>query len=267
MLAISPERGKGLAILWRGKLFMLDAWLVVVPARLKSERLPEKPLQDLGGVPLIVRVVRNLAPLEALGARVIVATDAEKIVAACTSHRVRAVMTNPAHQSGTDRCAEACMSLRNRPFVMNVQGDEPFVSTKDLERLAVAMEKQPEADIGTLVYENRDAAIAADPNVVKAVRRADGFAAYFSRAALPYQRDAKPPLPTVFWQHIGIYAFRRDKLLAFGKLPPSPWEQSEKLEQLRALEHGWRIWLEPATHLSRGIDTPADIEAARAKIK
>lgn len=246
---------------------MLAAWLVVVPARLLSERLPEKPLQDLGGFPLIVRVVRNLAPLEALGAKVIVATDAEKIVAACTAHRIRAVMTSPSHQSGTDRAAEAALSARDRPYVMNVQGDEPFVATKDLQRLALAMEAHQDADIGTLVYENRDAAIAADPNVVKAVRRADGYAAYFSRAPVPYRRDAQPPLPAVFWQHIGIYAFRREQLLAFGKLPASALEQSEKLEQLRAIENGWRLWLEPATHLSRGIDTPADLEAARATFK
>jgi 3-deoxy-manno-octulosonate cytidylyltransferase (CMP-KDO synthetase) len=244
----------------------LAGWLVVVPARLKSERLPEKPLQDLGGLPLIVRVARNLAPLAAAGAEVVVATDAEKISSICAAHGIKAVMTDVAHQSGTDRCAEVAAKFSDHPYVMNVQGDEPFVSIEDLRRLAAAMRRQATIDIGTLVYENRDPVLAADPNVVKAVRRADGTALYFSRAPIPFRRDANPPLPATYWQHIGIYAFKRERLLAFVKLPPSLLEQSEKLEQLRALEQGWRLWLEPATHWSRGIDTPADLEAARAKI-
>jgi len=244
----------------------LAGWLVVVPARLKSERLPEKPLQDLGGLPLVVRVVQNLGPLVALGAKVVVATDAEKIISVCQRHGIEAVMTDVAHQSGTDRCAEVATKFPELPFVLNVQGDEPFVAIADLQRLTAAMQKDQSIDIGTLVYENRDAKAAADPNVVKAVRRGDGLALYFSRAAIPFRRDAVPPLPAVFWQHIGIYAFRRARLMDFVTLPPSPLEQSEKLEQLRALEQGWRLWLEPASHLSRGIDTPADLEAARARI-
>lgn len=243
----------------------LKDWLVVVPARLKSERLPKKPLADLGGMPMIVRVVKNLAPLSHLGAEIIVATDADEVVQACKGHQLAVVMTDPRHASGTDRAAEVALKSA-APYILNVQGDEPFVDTDDLKALMVSFMREPQADMGTLVYESSDQVLAGDPNAVKAVRSTAGFALYFSRASLPYNRDKMTNLPDRFWHHLGVYAFRRDRLADFVKLGPSTLERQEKLEQLRALEAGWRIWLEPARHFSRGIDTIHDLEAARARL-
>jgi 3-deoxy-manno-octulosonate cytidylyltransferase (CMP-KDO synthetase) len=244
----------------------LTQWLFVVPARLGSERLPRKPLVDLAGKPLVVRVAENLAPLVKRGAALVVATDSSEVLSVCQTHGVKAVMTRPDHPSGTDRTAEAALP-EHRPYVMNVQGDEPFVDPEDLLGLASAMEARADADIGTLVYQSRDAKLAADPNAVKALRRLDGYALYFSRHAVPYDRAAndRRHLPEVFWHHMGVYAFRREKLQEFVKLKPSPLETAEKLEQLRALENGWKIYLQPAKSFARGIDTPEDLEAARAR--
>lgn len=243
----------------------LTNWLIVVPARLASTRLPRKPLQDLGGVPLIVRVARNLKPLTDRGAALVVATDSAEVMAVLAMHQIEGVMTRPEHESGTDRCQEAARR-RSESYILNVQGDEPFVDTQDLANLCDAMEGRPDADLGTLVYESRDAALAKDPNVVKAVRRGDGYALYFSRSLVPYDREAADHVPKTFWQHLGVYAFRRERLDAFVKLPPSSLERTEKLEQLRALESGWRIYLSPASRFARGIDTPEDLEAARARL-
>jgi 3-deoxy-manno-octulosonate cytidylyltransferase (CMP-KDO synthetase) len=242
-----------------------SAWLIVIPARLQSTRLPRKPLQDLGGVPLVVKVYQNLAPLLAEGAQALVATDADEVLAACREHAVPATRTAATHESGTDRCAEAAQTS-TRPYVLNVQGDEPFVSVKDLAALMTAVETRPEIDLGTLAYSCEDPELANDANAVKAVRGQDGRAIYFSRASVPYDRDARRGL-LPFWLHLGIYALRRERLAAFVRLPPSPLEKLEKLEQLRVVEQGWRIHLEPATTFSRGIDTPEDLEAARARIR
>lgn len=242
-----------------------SAWLIVIPARLQSTRLPAKPLQELGGVPLVVKVYQNLAPLLEDGAEALVATDDEAVLAVCRTHGVPAALTAVTHESGTDRCAEAAATSQ-RPFVLNVQGDEPFVSVKDLAALMTAVETRPEIDLGTLAYACADPDLAGDPNAVKAVRAGDGRALYFSRASVPYDRDARRVgLP--FWLHLGIYALRRERLQAFVRLPPSPLEKLEKLEQLRVVEQGWRIHLEQATTFSRGIDTPEDLEAARARLR
>lgn len=244
----------------------LKDWLVVVPARLASTRLPRKPLADLGGVPLIVRVAQNLAPLAKRGAEIVVATDSIDVMQSLAAHKVFGVMTRVEHESGTDRCAEAARG-RPQPYILNVQGDEPFVDTQDLMNLCDAMQARAEADMGTLVHESSDRRLAADPNAVKALRRHDGYALYFSRAPLPYKRESpeEKHVPDTFWQHLGVYAFRRERLEAFAALPPSPLEHAEKLEQLRALQAGWRIYLAPAHHPTRGIDTPEDLEAARAR--
>lgn len=245
----------------------LQDWLVVIPARLGSERLPRKPLADLAGKPLIVRVAENLAALKAAGASLLVATDADEVMAACRSQGIPAAMTAAHHVSGTDRCAEAA-AKHSHPFILNVQGDEPFVSVEALNSLMEAMVQRQDADMGTLVVPSTDLSIAADPNVVKAVRAHTGFALYFSRAPLPYDRTkhAGGNLPRHFYQHLGVYAFRRERLKDFVALGPSPLELTEKLEQLRALEAGWRLWLEPTPHGARGIDTPEDLEAARARL-
>jgi 3-deoxy-manno-octulosonate cytidylyltransferase (CMP-KDO synthetase) len=250
----------------------LKDWLVCIPARLSSTRLPQKPLQDLCGEPLIVRVCRNLGPLASAGAKLLVATDSEAIVDVCARAGFAARMTREDHQSGTDRCFEAAsLEFANnptpRPWILNVQGDEPFVSPDDLQRLCHAMEhtaKTPGTNLatlmGTLAHTCRDVQMFKDPNVVKVVRAQDGHAVYFSRAGVPFDRDR----PTeCFWQHVGVYAFSRESLARFCALGPSPLEEREKLEQLRAIEAGWRIVVSDAAHATRGIDTPQDLEAAR----
>ena len=245
-------------------------WLIVVPARLKSERLPRKPLQDLGGKPLVVRVAENLRPLIDQGARLLIAVDAPEVMAALNAHGYSGVMTDPGLQSGTDRCAAAVnLSGQSAEFVLNVQGDEPFVNTDDLRDLCLAMEARPQSDMGTLVYQTSDSALFHDPNAVKAIRSSDGLALYFSRSPIPYARSApeRKHQPETHWHHLGVYAFRRERLHAFVNLAPSHLEQTEKLEQLRALEAGWRIYLQPARSFARGIDTPEDLEAARRKLR
>jgi len=248
-------------------------WLIAIPARLGSERLPRKPLQDLGGLPLIVRVAQNLGALVAQGAALVVATDAAEVLDVCTKHGIAARLTSPQHVSGTDRCAEVSRGF-DRNYILNVQGDEPFVATGALAALMQAFADRPTADMATMVSQTTDLLLAADPNAVKAVRGRDGYALYFSRAAVPYDRTAQSLLakgqtkaaPTQrFWHHIGVYAYRCSRLQDFVRLGPSPLEDIEKLEQLRALEAGWRIWLEPTTQSPRGIDTPSDLEAARAR--
>lgn len=244
----------------------LASWLVVVPARLGSERLPKKPLADLGGKPLIVRVCENLAPLAAAGARIVVATDAPSVEDACRAAGLDVAMTRADHPSGTDRCWEVA-SRHDAPFIMNVQGDEPFVGTDDLIGLAAAFAASAESDMGTLVFSSDDPKLALDPNAPKVVRSASGHALYFSRSLIPYDRDAKARahVPVRVWLHLGIYAFRRPRLEAFVSLAPSSLEKTEKLEQLRALENGWRILAHEAKTHARGIDTPSDLEAARAR--
>ena len=248
--------------------FNMAEWLIVIPARMASERLPRKPLQDLGGKPLIVRVRENLLPLERVGARIVIATDHLEIVKICAQFGYEAVMTKESHVSGTDRCQEIAAGSEN-PFVLNVQGDEPFINVADLTNLAAALMKRPSIPMGTLVFENNELADFQNPNVVKAVRSADGHGIYFSRASVPYDRESRNGeiAPIRFWQHLGVYAYRRESLQKFCEMPAGILEKREKLEQLRVVEAGWRIWLEPASRSSLGIDTPQDLEAARAFIK
>lgn len=239
------------------------ACLIVIPARLQATRLPRKPLADLAGKPLIVRVYERLAPLLARGAEIVVATDAAEVMEACAAHGVPAVMTSAAHQSGTDRCAEVAKSRpQARPYVMNVQGDEPFVHLDDLTSLLGAIQGGTHA-MATLVHRNENEADYLNPNCVKAIRSDAGQALYFSRSPLPYFRA--PARFSFFWQHIGVYCFHRDGLARFCSLSPHPLEQSEGLEQLRALGHGISIMTAEARHASIGIDTPQDLEAARAR--
>jgi 3-deoxy-manno-octulosonate cytidylyltransferase (CMP-KDO synthetase) len=223
-------------------------------------------LQDLGGLPLIVRVCANLKPLVTAGATLRVATDSDEVIRACAAHGYTAQMTRADHPSGTDRCHEVAQGT-SHGFILNVQGDEPFVHEGDLLALCQAVSERPQAQIGTLVYRSSDEASARDPNVVKAVARDDGYALYFSRSNVPYDRDAKSRshVAPSFWHHLGVYAYRKEALAAFCALPPADLECTEKLEQLRALANGWQIYLQAATRLTRGIDTPNDLEAARAQ--
>ena len=224
-------------------------WLIVVPARLKSERLPRKPLADLAGKPLLVRVYENLLPLAGLGARIVAAVDHDDTARACDAHKIARVMTDESHQSGTDRCAEVARSESSFKFILNVQGDEPFVSLDDLKSLMTAMEASTHP-MGTLGFRRHDRDAYLDPNIVKIVMTGNRTAIYFSRAPVPFDREyirsAKADLS--FIQHQGVYAFRREALIDFCALPPSDLETTEKLEQLRAVEAGWKIYVADARH-------------------
>jgi len=237
--------------------------LGVIPARLGSTRLPRKPLQLLGGVPLVIRVaerVRGLGCLDAL----VIATDAPDVARVVADAGFRAVLTSAAHQTGTERVAEVAARAEFAGFdlIVNVQGDEPFVP-EDAVTGAIARAIGGD-DVGSAATP-LDPAHAADPARVKVVLDDRGRALYFSRAPIPHRRDAGDSPEGLYWQHIGIYAFRRDPLMAWVALPPTPLELAEKLEQLRALQHGMTFGIaclrSPAFP---GIDTPEDLRRAEA---
>ena len=236
--------------------------LGVIPARLGSTRLPGKPLQLLGGVPLVVRVAERVSGLECLDALVI-ATDSAEIKAVAEAAGFRALLTSRAHRTGTERVAEVAGREEFSGFdlLVNVQGDEPFVPGEAVTG-AIARVHGGD-DVGSAAMP-LDSAHAADPARVKVVLDARGRALYFSRAAIPSVRDGAPR-DGLYWQHIGIYACRRDALMAWVALAPTELERAEQLEQLRALQHGMTFGivrvLAPALP---GIDTPEDLRRAEA---
>lgn len=241
-----------------------NQWLIIIPARLKSERLPQKPLADLAGKPLVVRVYENLASLKQQGAQVIVALDSPKTAEVCKDYGVPYVMTDESLPSGTDRCHAASRLFPDKSFILNVQGDEPFINPNDLMKLMSHLQNSSDP-MGTLGYKNSDWQQFNDPNVVKIVLNDNSQAIYFSRAPIPFDRDGyrQSIYAVSFWQHLGVYAFTRDSLERFCKLQPSFLEQKEKLEQLRAVSAGWAIHVVEASSKSLGIDTPEDLERAR----
>ncbi|MBG9387079.1 3-deoxy-manno-octulosonate cytidylyltransferase [Caenimonas aquaedulcis] len=243
---------------------------VLIPARLASTRLPDKPLADIGGAPMVVRVAQRAARSRA--ARVVVAADDLRIVRACETHGVQAVLTHKDHPSGSDRLAQACelLGLDGDDAVVNVQGDEPLIEPALIDAVAALLVSRPEAAMSTAAHAIADKAEFRNPNVVKAVLDANGMALYFSRAPIPWWRDGSPgqasitaALPPL--RHVGLYAYRARFLRLFPRLAPAPVEQVEALEQLRALWHGHRI----AVHVTDtapgiGVDTPQDLERVRA---
>lgn len=245
---------------------------VLVPARLASTRLPNKPLADIAGLPMVVRVAQRASQSGA--SRVVVAGDDASIVSACKAHGVEAILTRQDHPSGTDRLAEACeqLGLDGDEIVVNVQGDEPLIDPELIDAVAAALALHPEAAMSTAAHEIDSVSDFMNPNVVKAVLDAQGNALYFSRAPIPWWRDgsAGGAAPTVLptpapLRHIGIYGYRAGFVRKFPSLPPAPVEATEALEQLRALWHGHRI----AVHVSHvapgpGIDTPEDLARVRA---
>lgn len=243
---------------------------ILIPARLASTRLPSKPLADLGGLPMIVRVAQRCATA---GARdVVVATDAPEVAAACAAHGVRVVLTRADHATGSDRLAEACelLGLDGEDIVVNVQGDEPLIDVALIAACAQGLLRQPDCVMSTAAHAIDSVEEFVNPNVVKVVCDAAGRALYFSRAPLPWWRDgnasgitALPTTPAPL-RHIGIYGYRAGFLRRFPTLSASPIEQVESLEQLRVLWHGERI----AVHVSDtrpgpGVDTPEDLERVR----
>lgn len=213
--------------------------LAVIPARLGATRLPRKPLRELGGAPLVIRVLERVRSL-GLADRVVVATEAEEVADVVRAAGGEALLTSDQHISGTDRVAEVAMhaDFGSHDIVVNVQGDEPFMRG-DAMAGSIAMVRDHGFELGTAAGK-RGPEIVDDPNCVKVVRTDDGRALYFSRAGIPFLRDAgdAPERDRVLLQHMGIYAYRREALLRWVSLPPHPLEQIEKLEQLRALAAG-----------------------------
>src|ERR1700694_347563 len=242
---------------------------VVIPARFAASRLPGKPLLPMGDRPLIQWVWQRASASRA--ASVIVATDDVRISESARGFGADCLMTSAEHASGTDRIAEV---VRAKGFaaddiVVNLQGDEPMMPAALIDEVAEALNARPHIDIATAVTTIQSLAEFLDPSCVKALRACDGQALYFSRAAVPWPRDCvAADQPTRFvgaWRHIGIYAYRVRSLLQFASWPPTPLEETERLEQLRALEHGMRIHLVTlAEPPPAGVDTPDDLERVRA---
>ncbi len=243
---------------------------VVIPARYASNRLYAKPLLDIAGKPMVVRVAERAM---ASGANeVIVATDHEEILTVVTQHGFRAVMTSSKHPSGTDRIAEVAHQLKwaDEEIVVNVQGDEPLIAPSLIKDAAQNLADHPNASIATACHLIHDKASILNPNVVKVVLDAQGYAMYFSRAPIPYPRDAFAanediPAGMPSYRHVGIYAYRANFLYAYTQLESSEIERFESLEQLRALWHGYKISVfvtpdAPAT----GVDTAQDLELVRS---
>ncbi len=244
---------------------------VLIPARLASTRLPNKPLADIGGLPMVVRVAQRVRSGAPAGVRIVVAADHADIVSACTTHGVEAVLTRVDHVSGSDRLAQACdvLGLDDQEIVVNVQGDEPLIDPGMALSVARLLEQHPHTAMGTAAHALDSEEDFHNPNIVKVVVDASGHAMYFSRAPIPCWRDGAAAQRTAALQplrHIGIYAYRAAFLRRFPQLVPAPHEQAEALEQLRALWHGYRI----AVHISDsaphgGVDTPQDLERVRAQ--
>ena len=232
----------------------------VIPARFSSTRLPGKALLEIEGVPMVVRVWRQTARARAFS-RVVVATDDERIVRAVAAAGGEAMMTSPAHQSGTDRIAEVAAKVPAGIY-LNVQGDLPFIDPADLDALAAPMRADDDIAMATLATPIVDAHEWHNSNVVKVVCDGRGDALYFSRAPIPWPREGAVP-PAQARRHIGVYAYRRDFLLQFAELEPGVLEALEKLEQLRALERGFRIRVVASVAPSLEVDTAEDLTRAR----
>ncbi len=250
--------------------------LGVIPARFASTRFPGKPLAPLGGRTLLERVWRRASEARRIE-RLVVATDDERIAEACRSFGAEALMTSPDHASGTDRVAEIALRLdRFFGVLVNIQGDEPFVTPTCLDRLVDAFDVERPPEMATLAEPLADAGELFDPNVVKVVTALDGRALYFSRAPIPYHRGSATRLAADFREalserpgglsgyrkHQGIYAYRRETLLALTRLRPSPLEREEGLEQLRALQAGLAIRVLDSDFHSVAVDTPEDLARA-----
>ena len=247
---------------------------VLIPARMASTRLPRKPLADIAGTPMVVRVAQQAARSQA--SRVVVAGDHAEILAACSAFGVQAILTREDHVSGSDRLAQACeiLGLNGSDVVLNVQGDEPLIDAAMIDACAGLLAQRTDCVMATAAHAIDQQTELDDPNVVKVVLDAAGRALYFSRAPIPWGRDARAaalpgaacalPVPPPL-RHIGLYAYRAEFLRRYARLSPSPLEAIESLEQLRVLWHGERI----AVHVSEsrpgpGVDTPADLDRVRA---
>lgn len=235
--------------------------IAVIPARYASTRFPAKLMQDLGGKTVILRTY-EAAILTNLFEDVFVVTDSYLIYNEIISNGGKAIMSVKEHESGSDRIAEAVENM-DVDVVINVQGDEPFINKKPLEELIEVFKNDTEkkVDLGSLMFQISDKEEIDNPNNVKVITDQQGFALYFSRSVIPFPREEN--VGVRYMKHIGIYAFKKEALMDFYRLPMLSLEASEKLEQLRYLEYGKRIKMVETTHVSIGIDTPEDLEKAR----
>lgn len=241
--------------------------LGVIPARWASSRFPQKVLADIGGKSMVQRVYEQALQAEKL-TEVVVATDHEKIAEHITSFGGEVSLTSPEHPSGTDRCRETLdQQTETYDYVVNIQGDEPFVQPQAINELANLLDGQTQ--LGTLVSEIHDASVLKNSNMMKVIINTHGEAIYFSRTAIPYLRD----VPSdewlhhhTFYKHVHLYAYRSDILREITELPVSSLEQAESLEQLRWIESGYRIKVGITHHESLSVDTPADLERAKQRM-
>jgi len=241
----------------------------VIPARYASTRFPGKPLADIHGKPMIQWVYERTRQANGIH-RVVVATDDERIAAAVGAFGGEVQLTRADHPTGTDRLAEVAARIET-DLVVNVQGDEPLIDPRMIEQALNAVRRNPGVVMGTLKAPLGSFEEFINPNVVKVVTDRQGFALYFSRAPIPHPRDLAEGLEANFarleaFKHIGLYVYRKDFLLTYPRLSPTPLEQFEKLEQLRALEHGFRIKVAATELTSQGVDTPEDLERVRAAV-
>ena len=237
-----------------------------IPARAESSRFPGKPLADIQGVPMVVRVLRQ-AQKSTIMQKVYIATDSQEILATVESHGGQAILTGKEHKSGTDRIAEAArkVGLKDDDIVVNIQGDQPTLDPSMIEEVVHPLLDNPQIPMSTLIYKIvRDVEIT-HTNAVKTVFDSEGFAIYFSRATIPYYRSGRSSLD--YYKHHGIYAYRHDFLQVFNTLPPGPLELAEGLEQLRALENGYRVKIVITSKDSIEVDTPEDLERARSNVE
>jgi 3-deoxy-manno-octulosonate cytidylyltransferase (CMP-KDO synthetase) len=246
------------------------SYTVLIPARMASSRLPNKPLADIAGLPMVVRVAQRAALSRAT--QIVVAADDARIVSACEAHGVRALLTRADHATGSDRLAEACqlLGLARDAIVVNVQGDEPLIDPALIDACADLLARQSECVMSTAAHPIDQQADFANPNVVKVVLDAQQRALYFSRAPIPWWRDGPAPATPAAGdaqplRHIGLYGYRAGFLAQFPQLSASPLETVESLEQLRVLWHGHRIAVHVTPHApGAGVDTPEDLARVRA---
>jgi 3-deoxy-manno-octulosonate cytidylyltransferase (CMP-KDO synthetase) len=235
--------------------------LGVIPARLESTRLPRKVLREIGGVPMVVYVFRRAQGCRLLS-DLLVATDSDEVVEACHAFHVPAVMTSASHRSGTDRIWEVSRA-RVADVYVNIQGDEPLVTTGHIETLVRPFLNEPEVQVTTLkIRASPDEVASRTANKVVTDRHGDAL--YFSRLPIPFDRDNVGGV--VYWKHIGMYAFRRPVLEMYHSLPASALEKAEQLEQLRLLEHGIRIRVLETREATIGVDTEEDLKAVAALV-
>jgi 3-deoxy-manno-octulosonate cytidylyltransferase (CMP-KDO synthetase) len=237
-----------------------DRILAVIPARLASTRLPRKVLRELNGHPLLAWVVEAALRVPQIG-KVVVAADSQEVAALCASRGWPCLMTSPDLASGSDRLFAVSRQI-DADIYINIQADEPLLQAAHIQAL-LAPFANPDVEVSTLKVRCPDESVH-DPNVVKVVTAPSGRALYFSRSAIPFHRDNQP---TAYWKHLGLYAYRKAALARFAALPPSPLEQTERLEQLRLLENSIDIYVAETEHDTIGVDTEEDLHRVAALLR